>query len=162
MKYFIFLLIVLFYSCANNQSRKEQSEKQFKEKQKEQIISELNEKYDIVAYWDTLFHLNYTIEFQEKYRDKLFLLNNFFVHDIYIEDENYHIVIETPVLEINLDLLINENDYKKITIVKEDFVNYITDVFIVFKIYELKKNRLDYVFIGEGEIIEVKKNNIKV
>jgi hypothetical protein len=154
----LLIIILIFFSCNNdNQSKKEKAEKQFKKEQKNYIISELNRKYDITAYCDTLFYLNYTIEFQEKYQDKLLLLNDFSIHDVYIESEDYHLIIEPIWPELNLDLLINKNDYNLLQIDKSKLVNYITDVLMVFKIHELKKNRLDDILIGEGEIIEILK-----
>lgn len=90
----VFLFLLIFVEiCSCNIKDESESRKLEIQENKEKILTELNNKYQIIASLDTIM-LDYTIEFQEKFQNEFMLLENIFVHDIYIDNGIYHLVTE--------------------------------------------------------------------
>lgn len=174
MKNVIFYIIVILtiLSCGKKDktSDKERQE-QLQKEQKERIIEQLADKYDVSFSWDTLY-LTYSIEFYEKLKNSYQIIDNVDIDDIYIKDSTYYISVNTGIWpSYYFDLSISETEYKKILNTGNSEI--LPDGIMVVNITDIRKFRLriesypedEYTFdlefdsssdfIGSGKVVEI-------
>lgn len=169
----ITISIIVVVSCTTKEKISEEAKKEILFQQKrDNLISEISKKYNIIYDWDTLFY-NYSIEYDKIVNTDYQLISNTWIKDIYQLDTTYYISIETGIYPaFYFDLKITKADLNKI--LSQEGVEYFFGGLLVVDIYEIKKIKfqlegypedqsycsLELVtsdnFRGKGEIVELK------
>ncbi len=158
---FLGLALISLLACETKKNKPDKDEVQkILQNKKENLISELTEKYAVEYLIDTLRY-NYSIQFEELLNTDYQLISRFRILDIYKKDSITYISIETGILPtIYFELEIPTNQVKKLLeLGKCYFCTY--DGIIVVKILNIKKGKSCSTevksimsFWGKGRVIE--------
>lgn len=159
----IFLLFAI-YSC---KEKKEELIKKQEIERRNLEIEKFKGKYLDLVDSDSIKTWNaYTIEMNEKYRSKPIYIENFIIHDIYKNDEEFHLIIDMLSPSIYLDLIISSRTSELIRN-KERFLN--KDLKIIAVWDDIRKSSLTFEttdlgtiyltpsddFYAKGEILDI-------
>ena len=156
------LTLISLMACEtkNNKPDKDEEQKVLQNK-KENLLSELTEKYAVEYLIDTLRY-NYSIQFKELLETDYQIISRFRILDIYKKDSITYISIETGFLPtIYFELEIPTNQVKKLLELEKCYFCTHDGIFVV-KILNIKKGKSCSTevksimsFWGNGKVIEI-------
>ncbi|MFT5253355.1 MAG: hypothetical protein ACI87N_002388 [Flavobacteriales bacterium] len=167
-----FILLALISCGRSDKVTDKEEQEELQKQQKEQIISELTDKFSVDYSIDTLRY-NYSIQFEDVLKSEYQMISRFRIHDIYNNDSISFIKIETGLFPTYyLNLSIPEKEQKKLLALDKSYYSRANAVLIV-KLQEIKKIDLsldsypedeEYCslefessrsFLGKGQVIQV-------